>query len=60
MLVKLIQLKHDIIRKIGQTFADALIDALRMTKTTQEKESVIFYALLLDNYMIETHNIYLN
>ena len=60
MLVKLIQLKHDIIRNIGQAFADALIDALRMTKTTQEKESVIFYALLLDNYMIETHNIYLD
>lgn len=60
MLVKLIQLKHDIIRNIGQVFADALIDALRMSKTTQEKESVIFYALLLDNYMIETHNIYLD
>lgn len=57
---KLKQKKLEIIKKVAQFIADSLVESLRMAKTNHERESIIFYGLLLDNYMIETHNIYLD
>jgi len=60
---KLIEKKNQMIKVVAQSIADSLVDALGIAMELDlpmaQKEMICFYGLLLDNYMIKNHNVYL-
>ncbi len=52
--------KNQFVKEVAQSLADSIILSMEMVVSSSQEETIIFYALLLDNYMIETHGVYLN
>jgi hypothetical protein len=60
---KLTNFKNKLVNDIAQSLANSIVDALQMSTEmgmpSRQKEMIIFYGLLLDNYMIKNHGVYL-
>jgi hypothetical protein len=61
---KLIERKNKFIKEVAQELANSLVIAVEIiienNLPEHHLEMIIFYSLMLDNYMIETHGVYLD
>jgi hypothetical protein len=57
---KMIAQKNQFVKEVAQSLADSLVLSMGMVVSKSQKETVIFYSLLLNNYMIDTHDVYLD